>query len=38
MAMWLDWVRRKEPYQDPARAERVTDLVHQLLELAGRKS
>lgn len=37
MAMWLDWVRRKEPYQDPARAERVTDLVRQLLELAGRK-
>lgn len=37
MAMWADWVEHKEPYKDPARAERVTDLARQLLELAGRR-
>jgi adenylate cyclase len=36
MPMWLEWVKRKEPYKDPARAERVIDLARQVLELAGR--
>ena len=36
MPMWLDWVNRKEPYKDPARAQRVTGLAGQLLALAGR--
>ncbi len=36
MPMWIEWVKRKEPYKDPARAERVIDLARQVLELAGR--
>jgi adenylate cyclase len=36
LPMWIDWVKRKEPYQDPARAGRVIGLARQVLELAGR--
>ena len=34
---WQDFVKRKDPYKDPARAQRVIDLARDLLKSAGRK-
>ena len=35
---WTDWIRQKEPYQDPDRAKRVIELTKSVVDCANGKT